>query len=150
MLNRHSTLDQHGELAPKVTRRRRRSFAAWLLLGWLAFWVTMTAQACAVGATPRPLSSNTTALTHGPAEQVGFPDLQGDVTPCCHELTAPPDLLTAAVTAIADRFDPVTPVLVAAEARVARQQAYTLNTARTDVAPLSHVPLYLRHQRFLI
>jgi hypothetical protein len=150
MLNRHSAHDQHGDVGPKVTRRRRRSFAAWLLLGWVAFWLTTMAQACAVDAMPRPLSSNTAALTHEPAEQAGFPDRQSDPAPCCHDLTAPPDLLTAAVTAIADRFDSVTPVLVAAEAHVVRQQAYALNTARTGVAPLSQVPLYLRNQRFLI
>jgi hypothetical protein len=143
--------DQYGDRGPKMNRRSRRGFAMWLLVGWVAFWLTTMVQAaCAVDAVPKPLSSNSAAQRYASTVTPGLLDRQCDLAASGHDLTAPPVISTAAVATIADRFDSVTPVRVASEVYVARPQAYTLNTARFGVAPPSPVPLYLRNQRFLI
>lgn len=150
MLNRQADPSKHRGARPGMIRRGGR-WAAWLLSGWAAFWLATAVQACGAGATPQPLSGNTAAPASGRTEQPGFPERQGDPAFSCRLLAAPAVVVTAAVAAVAGRFDPVTPAPAAAAVRIAWQPAYAPNRApsRLGLAPLPPVPLYLRNRRFL-
>lgn len=135
-----------------MTSRRRRRWAAWLLLGWAMFWlVTVMQPFCNDLAGPQasaeqrmaiPIGSDATwfanwhrgaPLGDGLCQGVSIATISASDT----STTAPyrPDL----------SFNVALPALASSPRRVGATVAY----APTD-SPSPGAPLYLRHQRLLI
>jgi hypothetical protein len=151
MLKGCFTNDAEGLARSAGTGRRRRS-AKWLVLAWVAFWLTAGVQPCGISLAAQQQENSTVAQTlgagdyHAPANHSHDPAPGG--TQC-------PDLAGAGVapsaaTAAADRLDSPRPVPSVADALIKRRDGSALNPHDLLPAPPPHALLYVRNQRLLI
>ena len=143
-----SSISDNGVTRP-FARTGRRRLAAWLLLGWTAFWWnTAFAQFCCTElAAPAPHSAT------APHQDAGGPEHHGSgPSPAgsdCPDLSAQGPVTASSDLAGASNAGPTAfpplPAVGFPRAGNPLRRAY-----QHGLAPPARVPVYLLHQRFLI
>jgi hypothetical protein len=133
-----------------VTGRRRR-MGAWLLVGWLAFWLTAVVQPCelVLAAEQNPLGAvlSTSGSSHQPASE--HPREPAPAGSHCPDVSAVDVVAPTAITLQDDNLAAPHPApgfgaSIAPRNGPSRDVVY-------GASPLPPpIPLYLRNQRFLI
>ena len=149
MCNRSTHANQTSMLA--IGRRRR--FGAWLLLGWVAFWLTTVLQPCCSRFAAESGSNEPTSVANAADPMTrnaespsppSYPDTD------CPDLSAVgPGISTASAT-VTDSLDflmtaPSVPLLLKPY-----DDARAFLTSNVPHPPQPSTPLYLRTQRFRI
>lgn len=150
---RHFAGAVHGS-ARSLSTGRKRGLAAWLLLGWMTFWLATAVQPCGVSfaAQQQGNPTATPAILDAGDHQAHTNDSH-DPVPAgthCPDLTAIATVATSVAAAPADRLDPSRPLPSSSGKFFARRDQSALNLHHPFPAPPPHAPLYLRNQRLLI
>jgi hypothetical protein len=128
---------------------RGRRFAAWLVIGWSAFWLNSTVLACCAELTPEAASGGEAVIAALPAANPNYRHHNHPLPSTCAELVASTVAAAYAAPVSTDRPD----------SRVAKATSSirgpVVAAAATAVLRVSsihppHAPLYLRTARLLI
>jgi hypothetical protein len=132
---------------------RRRRLGAWLLAGWVAFWLTTVLQPCCSSFAAESGRDSPTPIAHADdsavhlVELLPYPELPDTE---CQDLTSTGPGVTNAVVMVTDRPD----FLMTAQSVPLLFKPYddarALLTSNIPHPPPSGAPLYLRTQRFRI
>lgn len=146
-----STLTAHKRPAARPTGcQRGRLRAAWLLLGWVAFWLTAAAQPCGLvlAAEQNQRSAGTTSSTsHQSASEHSHEPVPAGSH--CPDVSAVDVVATTAISLQDDNLATHHPA-PAFGASFAQRGGPSRDVV-DGVSPLPPpIPLYLRNQRFLI
>ena len=142
-----------GSLSSNDGKRnsRRRRHAAWLLLGWLAFWLTTAAhpfELCFTGELDHPLAVTTPTSVDPVAYAEQAPESDSEETHC-PDVSAVTVHAASAVTVNGERLDTVYPA--SAPLGSVTPPVGELRNLKTYVPPPSATPpLYLSTQRLRI
>ena len=133
-----------------MVSRRPRRFAAWLLAGWVAFWLFTVIQPCCRNLAVDEPGRLAAVQVSSDAAKTGIPcgnaPQDGEF---CRSVSA--DQITPSDTAGAGAYRADLPFVVALVAIVsAPRHASAVIAHTTSTSPLSGAPLYLRHQRLLM
>ncbi len=135
---------------PDVVRasRTKRRMAAWLLLGWAAFWFVSVLQSCAEGPIGNAQAADRVAATpHAVVESAAIAHASGE-TSCAIFLNTQPAPLGVSITSL-PAPDMGGKWITAPSLPPARQPARHA-AHHGDDAPPPSVPAYLRSLRLLI
>ncbi len=149
MSNRSTQANQTSMLA--IGQRRR--FGAWLLLGWVAYWLLAVVQPCCSSFAAKGKSNAPAPAAHAidkMANHAGSLSLPSIPDTDCPDLSAVGSGMTNTVTTVTDRLD-----LLMAEPSVLfllkpYDSARAFLTSNILHPPPSGAPPYLRTQRFRI
>ena len=120
--------------------------AAWLLLGWLAFWLGTVAYACQ--AHPGPDPSAKFEVAAGQIADSDHPHPAHD-NGTCHHVSDP--VIGTPLAAVTDSGNPNgEPVVAVALERYPTTAAVSMAGIRPISQAFPHTPLFLRTQRLLI
>jgi hypothetical protein len=133
-----------------VTGRRRR-MGAWLLVGWLAFWLTTAVQPCelvpAAEQNPPAAALSTSGSSHPPAsEHTHDPAPAGTH---CPDVSAVDVVTTTAITLQDDNLATPHPA-PGFGVSIAPRNGPSRDVVHGASSLPPPIPLYLRNQRFLI
>lgn len=138
------------ERARGAAAGRGRRFAAWLAVGWAAFWLNTTVLACCADLIPKSQSSGETVFQGLPGGNPNYPDHDDPLLANCLELTAPTVTVAYAAAGSSDR----TGGSIAAVASSMQSSLVPATPFRSTLRfPSLHPPhlaLYLRTARLLI
>lgn len=143
-------LDSGNRIASSMTPRRRRHLAAWLLVGWVAFWLVAAIQPCC---------QNPAVDDASQWAAVALPGHPGKTeTPCgsaprddqfCQGISIGKAGPFDTAGAVPDRAEPLSGIGLASIVPAPAPDGALIANTRTDFLPFG-APLYLRHQRLLI
>lgn len=149
MANRPSDTDVHHRARVEATGRSHR-FAAWLLVGWAAFWLSSTAHACCAGFMPKAPSSGEAVFAGLPAGNPNPSDHDDPLPSTCPEIMVPTAAAAYAAPGFTDRSESRAPVFGTSISGIDAAAASLPLKLRFASIPPPHAPLYLRTARLLI
>lgn len=148
-----SSWSTHANQTSMLATGRHRHLGAWLLAGWVAFWLTTVLQPCCSSFAAESGRDSPTPIAHADDSAVHlvelFPHPELPDAECQDLPVAGPGVINA-VAMVADRLDfvvtaPSVPLLFKSY-----DDARALLTSNDPHPPPSGAPLYLRTQRFRI
>lgn len=150
LMSRHPS--DHNELSRGGIglKCRGRLLASWLLLGWVAFFLNTTAQACCTGFAPKVSFGGEAVQAYWPADDSSLSDHPVEPLSSCPDFMVP-TVVAIDVAATTDRPDSRGAAIVEPWDRVMARPAHAATTQQRlrSVSP-PHFPLYLRTARLLI
>lgn len=136
--------------ARSVAAGRSRRLAAWLAIGWSAFWLNSTVLACCAELAPKVPSSAETGFAALPVANPSYRDHEDPLHPICVGLTAPAANAGYAVPGSTDRPGSGITESTSSIRGLVAVTAPIANSLRFPHIHPPHAPLYLRTARLLI
>jgi len=129
---------------------RGRRYAAWLAIGWTAFWLNSTVLACCAELTPKAPSSGEAVVAGVPAGNPNSPDHNDPLPSTCPEFTASTVAGAYAAPGSTDRSDSRVAEFTSSIPSIVVPAAPFSAILRLPSIHPPHAPLYLRTARLLI